>query len=102
MIKVGVRRILKMTNTAHPIFTENTNLPPANKLDREQTSSERNFRVYENSLRLRFKRNIRIFIYLAKLYWRWLIFGGRIRKAWRQADKTGQPFVLEDVLRLGK
>jgi hypothetical protein len=91
-----------MTETTHPISTKNTNLPPAKKLDREQTSSERNFRVYEDSWMLRLKRNLRIFIYLAKLYYRWLKFGGRIRKAWRQADKTGQPFVLEDIVGMGK
>lgn len=91
-----------MTDSDHPIYTEKTNLPPANKLDREQTSSERNFRVYEDSWMLRFKRNFRIFIYLAKLYYRWLKFGGRIRKEWRRADKTGQPFVLEDIVGMGK
>ncbi len=91
-----------MTDPAQPISNGKANFPPAQKLNREQTSSERNFRVYEDSSWLRFRRNIRIFIYLAKLYWRWLWFGGRIRKAWRHADKTGQPFVLEEVLGIGK
>ena len=75
---------------------------PADLLNREQTSSERNFRVYQDSWWLRFKRNVRILIYLTKLYVRWLVFGGRIRRAWRQADKSGQPFILEEILGLGK
>lgn len=79
-----------------------SNLPPAALLKREETSSERNFRVYENSWWLRFKRDIRILIYLAKLFKRWFIFGGRFRKAWKKADKTGKRFVLEDIMQAGK
>jgi len=93
---------IKMSDSNHQHEEGRTSAAPAQILNREQTSSERNFRVYEDSRWLRFKRNIRIFIYLAKLYYRWLVLGGRIRKAWRQADKTGEPFVLEDILGLGK
>ncbi len=78
------------------------NGPPDTTGTRARTSSEKHFRVYEDDWWLRFKRNIRIFIYLAKLCYRWFVFGGRIRKAWRNADKTGQPFILEDIVGMGK
>lgn len=69
---------------------------------RAKTSSEQHFRVYENSRLLRIKRDIRILIYLAKLFYRWFSFGGRLRRAWRQADKSGQPFALDEIVRIGK
>lgn len=75
---------------------------PAEAVKREQTSSEKQFRVYEDDWLSRFKRDIRILVYLSKLFYRWLVFGGRLRRAWRRADKTGQPFSLEEIVGTGK
>ena len=91
-----------MAEHAHQNMDNASGAEPAHILNREQTSSEKNFRVYQDNWRLRLKRNLRILVYLANLYYRWLVFGGRIRRAWRLADKSGQPFVLEEILGMDK
>ena len=42
-------------------------------------------------------RNVRLLAYLIFLVRTWLVIGGRIRRAHRAAQQTGQPFYLDEL-----
>ncbi|MGH6629059.1 MAG: hypothetical protein ACREB3_04935, partial [Burkholderiales bacterium] len=45
----------------------------------------------------RFKRNVRLLVYLLSLTWTWLVVGDRVRRACRTARRTGRPFYLDEL-----
>jgi hypothetical protein len=78
---------------------ESAKLAPNTSPARRATSSELFFRVYEDGFWARLKRDLWVLRYLARLFIRWLVFGGRLRRAWRRAEKEGRPLVLETTMR---
>ena len=45
-----------------------------------------------------FKRNVRLLLWLARPALDWIVRGARIRRAYRKAQETGVPVVLEDMI----
>lgn len=66
--------------------------------DRQQTTSEKQFRIKENSVWLRRKRDIYVFRYLLRIVWMWVTVGGRIRRRLRDAEKTGTTYYIDDIM----
>jgi len=69
---------------------------------REKTTSEKQFRIKEDSFVLRLKRDIFVFRYLCRIVWMWLTVGGRIRRAHREAARAGQIYYIDDIMGGGK
>lgn len=65
---------------------------------RQETSSEKQFRIKENSFWLRRKRDIFVFQYLVRIVWMWLTVGGRIRSAHRKAQRTGNIYFIDNIM----
>ena len=42
-------------------------------------------------------RDLRLLAYVAALGWRWLIVGGRVRRAYRRALRTGRPWYIDHL-----
>jgi hypothetical protein len=49
------------------------------------TASERHFRIYSRNPWRRLRRDVWVFLYLAKIVWLWWRVGGRLRRAARRA-----------------
>ena len=64
---------------------------------RRATTSEQQFRLYENSLAKRLKRDWFVFRYLFRIYWLWLTVGGKMRRAKRRAVRTGEVFYIDHI-----
>lgn len=45
----------------------------------------------------RLQRNLRLLAYIAFLAWTWLTVGGRVRRACRQARRSGQPYYVDEL-----
>ena len=45
----------------------------------------------------RLVRNLRLLRYMALLAWAWLVLGGRVRRACREARRTGKPFYIDEL-----
>jgi len=65
---------------------------------REQTTSEKQFRVKEDSFWLRLKRDIFVFFYLSRLVWIWMTVGRRIRRTHAEARKTGKIYYIDNIM----
>ncbi len=65
---------------------------------REQTTSEQQFRIKEDSFWLRLKQDVFVFFYLCRIVWMWLTVGGRIRRAHREAQKTGNIYYIDNIM----
>ncbi len=66
--------------------------------ERQETTSEKQFRIKEDSVFLRLKRDIFVFRYLARIVWMWLTVGGRIRRAHREAARNGRVYYIDDIM----
>lgn len=42
-------------------------------------------------------RNVRLLGYIVFLAWTWLVLGGRVRRARRQARRSGQPYYIDEL-----
>jgi hypothetical protein len=62
------------------------------------TASERHFRIYSRNPWRRLRRDVWVFLYLAKIVWLWWRVGGRLRRAARRARAEGKPLVLDRVM----
>jgi len=65
---------------------------------RQATTSEKQFRIKEDSFWLRRKRDIFVFRYLARIVWMWLTVGGRIRRAHQDAKRTGKTYYIDNIM----
>ena len=65
---------------------------------RQETTSEKQFRIKEDSFWLRRERDIFVFRYLARVVWMWLTVGGRIRRAHREAQRTGKIYYIDNIM----
>ncbi len=66
--------------------------------NRQETSSEKQFRIKEDSFWLRRKRDVFVFRYLARIVWMWLTIGGRIRRTHREAKRTGNIYYIDNIM----
>ena len=62
------------------------------------TSFEEQFYLENPSRWQMFTRNLRLLWWLWQRAWLWLTLGRRIRRAYREAQASGEPVVLEDLL----
>lgn len=69
-----------------------------NKITREETTSEKQFRIKTDSYWLRLKRDIFVFLYLFRVVWKWLTVGRRIRQAHMQAKRNGTIYYIDDIM----
>lgn len=69
---------------------------------REQTTSEKQFRLYERGFRKRLARDWWVFKYLWRIFWLWLTVGGRLRRAKRQAARDGRVLYLDEIMGGGR
>ncbi|MGE0737124.1 MAG: hypothetical protein AB7P50_20480 [Alphaproteobacteria bacterium] len=65
---------------------------------RSGTASERHFRIYESNPWRRFRRDLWVFLYLAKIVLLWLRVGGRLRRELRRAKRDNRPIVLDRIM----
>ena len=65
---------------------------------RQATTSEKQFRIKEDSFWLRLERDIFVFRYLARIVWMWLTVGGRIRRTHRDAKRTGKIYYIDNIM----
>lgn len=56
---------------------------------------EQRFYLESGSLVRRAWRDLRLALALARLTWRWLIVGGRIRRTYARAKHEGRPFWVD-------
>ena len=66
--------------------------------NRQETTSEKQFRIKVDSFRLRLQRDIFVFLYLARIIWMWLTVGGRIRRAHRAAQRSGKIYYIDNIM----
>ena len=45
----------------------------------------------------RFLRNARLLGYMFFIAWTWLVLGGRVRRACRQASRSGRPYYIDEL-----
>jgi hypothetical protein len=45
----------------------------------------------------RLLRNLRLFGYIGFLVWTWLVLGGRVRRARREARRSGRPYYIDEL-----
>lgn len=69
---------------------------------RQQTTSEKQFRLYEPGLGKRLARDVWVFKYLWRIFWMWLTVGGKLRRAKRQAAKEGRVLYLDEIMGGGR
>lgn len=65
---------------------------------REETTSEKQFRIKEDGFWPCLKRDIFVALYLWRLTWKWLTVGWRIRKAHREAQRTGNIYYIDNIM----
>jgi hypothetical protein len=66
-------------------------------MSRQVTSSEQLFRIYERGFVKRLGRDWRVFRYLWRIFWLWLTVGGKLRRAKREAARTGRVFTIDHI-----
>jgi hypothetical protein len=64
---------------------------------RQQTSSEKYFRVYESTWWQRRKRDVWVFRYLFRIFWLWFTVGGKLRREKRRAEREGRVFYIDHI-----
>lgn len=64
----------------------------------DKTASERHFRLYTRNPWLRFRRDVWVLFYLARIMLLWLRVGGRLRRELRRARRTNRPIVLDRIM----
>jgi hypothetical protein len=64
---------------------------------REQTTSEKQFRLYERGLGKRLARDWFVFKYLTRIFWLWLTVGGKLRRAKRRAAREGRVLYVDNI-----
>jgi hypothetical protein len=65
---------------------------------RQQTTSEKQFRLYERGWRKRLARDVWVSRYLWRIFWLWLTVGGRLRRAKRRAARDGQVLYVDSIM----
>ena len=65
---------------------------------RQQTTSERQFRLYERGLGKRLARDWFVLRYLWRIFWLWLTVGGKLRRAKRAAAREGRVLHLDRIM----
>lgn len=60
------------------------------------TFGEQFYLTTNNPVR-RFVRNLSLLRYIAFLFWTWLILGGRVRRARRRAEQTGEKLYIDKL-----
>ena len=65
---------------------------------RKQTTSERQFRLYQPGWRRWIARDWFVLRYLLRITWLWLTVGGRLRRAKRRAQRLGRVFYIDRVI----
>lgn len=47
----------------------------------------------------RLARDWRLFRHLARVFWMWCTVGRKLRRAYREAERTGEPVIIDDLKR---
>lgn len=68
---------------------------------RQKTTSERQFRLYDRSLKRRIQRDIFVFLYLFRILRLWLTVGRKLRRAKREAAAEGRVLYLDEIMKRG-
>jgi len=58
---------------------------------------QEDFYLETPSVLRRLWRNVRLFGYVLYVVWFWLVLGGRVRRAVRKAERSGEPFVIDSL-----
>ena len=67
-------------------------------MTRQQTTSEKQFRLYERGFLKRLSRDWFVLRYLWRITWLWLTVGGRLRREKRKARREGRVFYLDNLM----
>jgi hypothetical protein len=60
---------------------------------------EEEYVLGESTLRQRLARDWRLAGHLVRVFWMWCTVGRRLRRAYREAERTGDPVVIDHLKR---
>ena len=68
---------------------------------RQATTSERQFRLYDSSLKRRAQRDIFVFFYLWRIFRLWITVGRKLRRMKREAAAEGRVLYVDEIMKGG-